>query len=88
MTKPDLHDDLRRTLNDVGASIQGDGNILFTNIGQLSEVVAVFARRAVVEQQKRCETVCLRAAQSNDQSDPKLATALRECASEIGQLGH
>lgn len=88
MTRTDIHDDLWQVLKDVGATVQGDGNILFTNIGQLSEVVAVFARKAVIEQQKRCESVCSSLAQVNDERAPRVAAALRECAGEIRQLGH
>ena len=88
MTKIDIHDELRRALSSVGASIQGDGNVLFTNLDQLSTVVAVLARKAVIEQQGRCEGVCLRLAQASDHNDPGLAAALRACANEIKQLGH
>lgn len=88
MNRTDIHDDLWQALKDVGETIEGDGNILFTNIGELSEVVAMFARKSVIDQQKRCELVCLSLAQANEARDAGLATALRKCADEIRQLGH
>jgi hypothetical protein len=88
MAQSDIYEDLRGAIIGVGGRFQGDGNILFVNLGQISEVIATFARNAVIEQQMRCRDVCVRLAESRDLEHPVEAAVLREAAAQIQELGH